>query len=70
MSSGRDGRITCNQLSATKKASVESTNHELLMICQMCINRLEHENLTAPTNKPAVADHKLPASNDPNANCV
>jgi hypothetical protein len=36
----------------------------------MCINRLEHKNLTSPANEPAVANQELPATNDPIANCV
>jgi hypothetical protein len=70
VSSCRGGRITCNQLSATGKASVESTNHEFLMIRKMCISQLEHKNLTSPTNEPAVGNQKLSATNDPIANCV
>ncbi len=70
MNSCRGGRITHNQLSSARKVSVESTDHELLVICQMCLNRLENENQTAPTNEPAIADHELPATNDPIANCV
>jgi hypothetical protein len=70
VSSCHGGWITCNQLSAAGKASVESTNHEFLMICKMCINQLEHNNLTIPTNEPAVANQELSATNDPIANCV
>jgi hypothetical protein len=49
---------------------VSITGHELLVICQMCINWLKNKNQTTTINKPVVADHKLPATNDPIANCV
>ena len=36
--------ITPNQLSAAGRASVQGSNHEMITICRVCINRLESRN--------------------------
>ena len=56
------GKITPAQLSADGKRSVETIDHESLMICRVCIDRLEEQTCSPADSDPTVSSEELPVA--------